>query len=120
MSNIIGRLSGNISITGSGIRNGDCTLTVEYELYVVHDDSSMDFELTEGTQTLTLTGKIASDGMIKDSNGNTGITFDINVSKLHNGYNFNLSSKYKVQSKSSNVEEIELELIENSLRFTAE
>lgn len=114
MANITGKLSGNIEITGGGIRNGDCTLYVNYKFDVIHDDSSMDFELTSGTKTLT--GKIASDGVIKDSNGNTGITFDINGTKLHNTYNFNLSSSYKVQS-SSNVEEIEL--IKNSLSLTA-
>lgn len=115
MANITGRLSGNISITGSGIRNGDCTLNVNYRFNVVHDDSSMDFELTSGTKTLT--GKIASDGKIKDNSGNTGITFSINGTKLHNTYNFNLTSSYKVQSKSSNVEEIEL--IKNSLSLSA-
>lgn len=45
MAQVIGKLAGNISVTGQGQKNSPCELTVEHEFKITHDDKSLDFEL---------------------------------------------------------------------------
>ena len=105
MANITGKLTGNISITGSGVRKGECTLTVDYTYNLTHSaDSTLDFEITKGQKELH--GMIDENGIIRDENGDEGIIFDINVVKNHNTYDFTVQSQFQVKTSSTNSQEL--------------
>ena len=105
MANVTGKLTGNISITGSGLRKGNCSLTVNYTYNLTHSaDSTLDFEITKGQ--IVLNGTIDEDGKIHDENGNEGIIFDINAVKKHNTYDFTVQSQFQVKTSSTNTQEL--------------
>lgn len=117
MANITGKLAGYIEITGSGVRNGECNLTVNYLFKVTHAaDTSLDFVITD--DQMLLNGIIDENGIIHSTDGDVGINFKINVIKHHNTYDFTLNSSFTILTSEMDSQEIVLE--KESLSVTVE
>ena len=116
MANVTGKLAGHIEITGSGVRKGECNLTVNYLFKLTHDaDTSLDFNITEGQ--MLLNGKIDENGIIRSTDGTEGINFEINATKHHNTYDFTLNSSFTILT--SEIDSQEIVLQKKGLSITA-
>ena len=117
MANITGKLTGYIEITGAGVRNGECNLTVNYLFKLTHAaDTSLDFNITEGQ--MLLNGTIDANGKIHSTGGEEGINFEINATKHHNTYDFTLNSSFTILTSEMDSQEIVLQ--KNGLSITVE